>query len=150
MRRRGGALLMVLLLALYLVLLGQRAVLFILTGVPVAVVLGIALLVLPLLGVWVLVREVLFGIRAEALAGRLADEGGLPQDELPMRPSGRFERTAADSAFPRYKAEVEAEPTDWRTWYRLGLAYDASGDRRRARQAVRNAIRLSRGGTLDD
>jgi len=37
---------------------------------------------------------------------------------------------------------VEAHPDDWRAWYRLGLAYDASGDRRRARGAVRQAIQL--------
>ena len=35
-----------------------------------------------------------------------------------------------------------ASPDDWRAWYRLGLAYDASGDRRRAREAVRRAITL--------
>jgi Flp pilus assembly protein TadD len=53
-------------------------------------------------------------------------------------------RAVADEEFPRYKAEVEAEPGSWRAWFRLGLAYDASGDRRRARWALREAIRLSR------
>ena len=32
----------------------------------------------------------------------------------------------------------------WRAWLRLGLAYDASADRKRARWATREAIKLSR------
>ncbi|MFP3380386.1 tetratricopeptide repeat protein, partial [Bacillus sp. SIMBA_069] len=53
-------------------------------------------------------------------------------------------RDAADEQFPQYRAEVEAAPESWRAWFRLGLAYDASGDRRRAREALRQAIRLER------
>ena len=63
---------------------------------------------------------------------------------LPLSPSGRIEREAADSVFPRYKSDVEQHPEDWRAWFRLALAYDASGDRRRARWATRQAIKLSR------
>jgi Flp pilus assembly protein TadD len=59
-----------------------------------------------------------------------------------VRPSGRIVREDGDAVFPSYRADVEADPGDWRAWYRLGLAYDASGDRRRAREAVRTAIRL--------
>ncbi len=55
-------------------------------------------------------------------------------------------RAEADAAFPRYREEVEAAPEDWRAWYRLGLAYDGSGDRRRARAAIRRAIALERRG----
>ena len=39
---------------------------------------------------------------------------------------------------------MEAAPEDWRAWFRLGLAYDASGDRRRARKAIIRAISLER------
>ncbi|GAB3688252.1 hypothetical protein GCM10028814_29620 [Angustibacter aerolatus] len=51
-------------------------------------------------------------------------------------------RAAADAAFARYRAETEAAPDDWAAWYRLALAYDAAGDRRRARRATRTAIAL--------
>jgi hypothetical protein len=105
---------------------------------------GWALLVLPLIGAWALVRELLFGIRSGGLIKRLEAEGGLPIDDLPHRPSGRTVREAADEEFPRYAAEVENEPESWRAWMRLGLAYDASGDRKRARAAVRTAIAFSR------
>jgi cytochrome c-type biogenesis protein CcmH/NrfG len=133
---------MTVLLALYLVLVGQRAVLFLATGEPVAVAIGVTLLVLPVIGIWALVREILFGMRAEKLGRLLAANNELPDDELPTRPSGRVERDAADEIFPRYRADVEAAPTDWKAWYRLGLAYDGAGDRKRARSAIREAIHL--------
>ena len=66
--------------------------------------------------------------------------GGLPVDDLPRRPSGRVDRAAADEAFGRYKAAAEAAPDDWRVWFRLSTAYDAAGDRKRARAAMRTAI----------
>ena len=77
---------------------------------------------------------------------RLAEEGGLPQD-LPRRPSGRIVREAADRDFQRWAAEAEQSPQDWRSWYRLGLAYSASGDTPRARRCMRDAVALSRGRT---
>ncbi|WP_312678621.1 tetratricopeptide repeat protein, partial [Microbacterium sp.] len=43
-----------------------------------------------------------------------------------------------------YRADVEQHPSDWRAWFRLGLAYDGAGDRTRARQAIRKAIALAR------
>lgn len=139
-----GALLMAVLLAVYIVLLGTRAVAFIGTGEPVGVAIGIALLVLPLLGVYALYRELSFGTRSQRLVDTIAEEGGLPADALPRRASGRPEREAADAAFPAYREAAEQHPDDWRAWLELGLAYDASGDRRRARQAIRTAIDVER------
>jgi tetratricopeptide (TPR) repeat protein len=135
---------MAVLLALYLVLVADRSVRLVATGEPVAIGLGVALIVLPLIAAWALMRELLFGIRTERLVKDLEAEDGLPADELPKRPSGRPDRAAADAEFDRYRAEVDAEPESWRAWFRLGLAYDASGDRRRARAALRRAIALNR------
>lgn len=144
MKSRLAVIPMALLLAFYLVLVGWRAVLFVLSGDPVGIVIGVALMILPVIGVWALLVELRFGRRSEQLVRRLDDEGGLPVEELPTRPSGRPFRDAADAEFPRFKAEVDAAPEDWRAWFRLGLAYDASGDRRRARGAIRTAIALER------
>jgi hypothetical protein len=143
-RAFGGALLMALLLVLYLAVAVTRAIAFLATGQPVGVVIGIALLVLPVLGAYLLVRELLFGLQATRLTRRLGEEGPLPGDGLPRRASGRVERAAADAAFAQYADDAEARPDDWRAWLRLGLAYDMAGDRRRARTAVRRAIALSR------
>ena len=139
---RVGVAVMAALLALYIVLVGQRAWILLTSGDPLGIAMGAALAVLPLLAAWGLSREVRFGIRAQQLGARLEREGALPQDEVAVRPSGRVVREDGDAVFPRYRDEVEAHPDDWRAWYRLGLAYDAAGDRRRAREAVRTAIRL--------
>lgn len=144
MRARTAGLVMAALLVLYLVFVVQYAVILIGVGEPVAVGMGVALIVLPLVGAWVLASELLFVFRGERLLTRLRDEGGLPVDDLPRLPSGRADPIAADAQFPLYKTEVEDEPESWRAWLRLGLAYDASGDRSRARWATREAIRLSR------
>lgn len=87
-------------------------------------------------------REVGFGRRTTVLARDLEAEGSLPVDDLPRRPSGRVDRAAADVLFTQMRDEVEAAPDDWRGWYRLALAYDAAGDRTRAREATRHAIAL--------
>ena len=143
MTARSGAILMAVLLAIYVVLVGWRAVQFVATGEPIAVAMGIALIVLPIVAAWALWREIMFGVRSQRLVRRLEAEGALDLG-IPLLPSGRRERAAADAAFPAFQAATKAEPESWRAWLRLGLAYDAAGDRRRARSAVRRAITLER------
>jgi hypothetical protein len=141
---RVAVVVMAALLALYLAFAIRYGLLLIGVGTPVAVAIGVALLVFPLLAGGALVAELVFTVRADRLGKRLDDEGGLPTEQLPLLPSGRIDRKAADEVFPAYQAAAEADPENWRTWYRLGLAYDASGDRRRARWAMRHALRRSR------
>ncbi|MGN6273738.1 MAG: hypothetical protein ACTHMQ_11710 [Protaetiibacter sp.] len=143
---RIGAVVMTLLLALYLVFSVYYATVLFGTGSPVAIAIGVGLLLLALLGGAFIVAEILFGVRAERLARRLETDGGLPAEELPALPSGRIDRAAAAEVFPRYREAAERAPEEWRAWFRLALAYDAAGDRRRARWATREAIRLERAG----
>ncbi|MCR2827041.1 hypothetical protein [Microbacterium sp. zg.Y909] len=144
MSARIGVAVMAVMLALYIVLVAQRGWLLLMSGEPVGVAMGVALFALPVLAAWGLGRELWFGVRAQQVGRRLEAEDGLPTETVSVRPSGRPLREEADALFPRYRAEVEAAPDDWRAWYRLGLAYDAAGDRRRARAAVRKAIALER------
>ncbi|MEO7122820.1 MAG: hypothetical protein ABI400_06820 [Lacisediminihabitans sp.] len=144
MRGRIAVGIMSLLLVLYLVVVTQLAFRLLAVDLAVAKVIGLALVVLPLLGAWALGAELLFGIRSERLIGVLQANGGVPSDSLPARASGRPERAAADAAFPKYQTAVEAAPGSWQAWFRLGLAYDACGDRRRARQVIGRAIRMER------
>ena len=144
-RTRAGVFAMAALLGLYLVVVLGYALRLIVDPLPIVQGMGWALIVFPLLGFWALVVELRFGFRAEALARRLEREGGLPDDELPARVSGRIEREAADAIFARYALEVRQHPQSWQHWFRLALAYDASRDRRRARWAMREAMRLERG-----
>ncbi|WIB27993.1 tetratricopeptide repeat protein [Curtobacterium sp. MCSS17_015] len=131
---------MTVLLVVYIVLVGQRAVAFVATGIPVGIGIGVALIVVAVVGALLLVLELRFGVRITRLGARLERDGGAPDDVVPVRPSGRPDRSAADDLFPRYRAAVEADPSDWRAWYRLGVVYDAAGDRKRARAAMRTAL----------
>jgi hypothetical protein len=143
-RTRIAVVIMAALLALYLAFAVRYGLLLIGVGRPLAIAIGIALLILPVIGAWAMVSEILFAVRAERLARRLEAEGGMPDEPVPVSASGRVDRAAADALFPSYRAAVDADPENWRAWFRLGLAYDASGDRRRARWATRTAIKLDR------
>ncbi len=144
MTARRVALALGALVAAYLVLVGWRGVLLIDEGTPTTVLLGLAIIVLPVVGAWVLWREIQFGIESQQMARELEAEEGLPVDDLPRRPSGRPERLAAEAAFEKRRAAVEAAPDDWRSWFRLAIAYDDAGDRRRARHSMRQAGKLRR------
>ncbi|OBG87651.1 hypothetical protein A5733_04785 [Mycobacterium sp. NS-7484] len=134
---------MCLALIAYFVMLGRAAFVFITSGEPAAIGLGLALLVFPLIGIWVLVTTLRAGLAHQRLA-RLAREQGMELDvsDLPTRPSGRIERDAADELFATVKAELEADPDNWIRWYRLARAYDFAGDRGRARETMRTAVRM--------
>ena len=143
MSTKVGVAVMAVLLAVYIVLVGQRAWLLVTTGDAVGIAMGVALVVLPVIAAWVLWRELQFGLRSQALARRLEAEGDLPAEEVEVRPSGRADRADAEALFPQYRAAVEADPERWQGWFRLALAYDGAGDRSRAREAMRTAIRLA-------
>ncbi|WP_239684039.1 hypothetical protein [Leucobacter musarum] len=139
-----GVTIMSAVLVLYFVFVGIRAIALLGSGEVVAIVMGAAMLVLPLIGAWALLREIRFGSSATRLADRLQAEGALPEEPVATHPSGRPDRADADAAFPRYRDAVEAAPESWRDWMRLGIVYDACGDRKRARGAIRQAIALER------
>ena len=129
----------------YIALLGRSAVLMIGSGRAVAVALGVALLILPAIGLWAMVATLRAGFAHQKLA-RLVAEDGMELDisALPRRPSGRIERDAADALFDTVRAELDNHPHDWRRWYRLARAYDYAGDRGRAREAMTKALELHR------
>ncbi|WP_404313016.1 hypothetical protein LG314_04050 [Agrococcus terreus] len=146
---RAAALAMAVLLGIYVVLAGDRAIRFIATGEPIGVGVGIALLVMFLAGAWALVREVVFGVQLDRAVRELDAAGGMPEP-LPTTPGGRPDQEAALAAFPAARADVEAHEDSWASWLRLSMAYDAARDRRRARHAARQALRLRRAARRGD
>lgn len=132
------------LLGLYLWLVATRATALIRTGEPVGIGLGIAFWILPLLVIWLVAREWRLAIDVQRMADELAGADELPVDDLPRSPGGRIDRAAAREAFEPARERAEAQPDDWRSWYHLAFAYDAAGDRRRARESLRTASRLHR------
>lgn len=148
MRARTIAFVLVAVLGVYLVLVGWRGVVLVGDGLGsgdwVSVLLGVFVLVFPVLGAGLVWREVRFGMDTQALAAHLADRDELPVDDLPKRPSGRVEKQAAREAFDVSHQAAQRHPDDPAAWYRLGVAYNDMGDRRQARAAMREAIRVWR------
>ncbi|MEU7767386.1 hypothetical protein AB0B25_19925 [Nocardia sp. NPDC049190] len=136
---------LVLVLGFYFLLLGRIAFSLIGSGGVAAIIIGVGVLILPLLGIWIVAATVRAALAHQHLA-RLIHEEGLELDtsELPRKPSGRIEREAADTLFATIKAEWEADPDNWRVSYRLARAYDYAGDRTRARETMRRAVALER------
>jgi cytochrome c-type biogenesis protein CcmH/NrfG len=133
-------------LVVYFVMLGRIAMAFITSGRPAAIGLGLALMILPLIGIWAMVSTLRAGLAHQRLA-RIAKEEGMELDvsTLPRMPSGRIQRAAADALFETVRDEVEADPDNWRRWYRLARAYDYAGDRSRARETMRRAVEMQEG-----
>jgi hypothetical protein len=132
-------------LVIYFGLAGSRGVLLVRHGTPLTVTFGIAVLVLPAIGIWFLWKNTQFVSRANRLAVELDAEGGLPVDELVRTPAGRIDRDSADAVFAERRAETEDSPDDWRCWFRLAVAYHDARDTPRARKAMQRAISLHDG-----
>lgn len=130
-------------LLMYLAFLGRIAVLLIASGSVAAIGMGLALLIMPFLGLWAMIATLRDGFAHQRLSRLIAeDDMELDAGALPRRPSGRIERDAADALFHTVRAELDADPDNWRRWYRLARAYEFAGDRRRAREAMKTAVAL--------
>jgi hypothetical protein len=134
-------------LVVYFLMLGRIAMAFITSGRPAAIGLGLALMGLPLIGIWVMLSTLRAGLAHQRLA-RIAKEEGMELDvsTLPRMPSGRIERDAADALFTTVRDELNADPENWLRWYRLARAYDYAGDRSRARETMRKAVDMQEHG----
>lgn len=139
-----GALVMTALTLVYVLLLGQRGVILIQEPQAIPKLMGWLILVFPIFAFYGIFAELRFGLRTEKLAAQVEAEGKWPIRDLPVRPSGRPEKAAAQAVFDRISEESSKAPDDWHSWFNLSLAYDACGDRKRARAAMRKAIAMHR------
>lgn len=142
-----GVVVLTILTLIYVVAVFQLAWGLVASGEPIAIAMGVFLVIFPVIGVVFVIRDLLFALRGNELLARMAAAGELPEDDLPRRPSGRPVLEAADAEFRELKRDVETHPDDYRAWARLALGYKASGDAARARKAMRQAIALERAGS---
>ncbi|MEU9420813.1 hypothetical protein [Streptomyces sp. NPDC051000] len=132
-------------LVVYFVLVGSRGLMLIRHGTWLTVTMGVSVLILPVIGIWFLWANTRFVTKANQLAAELEAEGALPADELERDQYGRILRDSADEVFARRKVETEDAPGDWRSWFRLAVAYRDARDTPRARKAMQRAIALHDG-----
>lgn len=119
MTARRIALVMAFAFAVYAVLVAWRGWDFIASGNPVAIGLGLAVLILPVLAGWLVWREVRFGFRMQELGSRLTE--------------------ADERSLEERVARAQANPDDWRAWYWAGVGLLESGDKKQARAALDHA-----------
>jgi hypothetical protein len=127
-----GVAIMSALLALYIVFAAFQAALLVASGQPLTLVYGLALFVAPVIGIWSLVRELVFGRQAGRLLDRYTAENGEPQ--VPV--INRRDRGAVDALL------ATPIPETWQAALIHGLTLDTVGRRREGRAAVRVAITL--------
>ncbi|MCH9814902.1 MAG: hypothetical protein K0U64_00440 [Actinomycetia bacterium] len=128
---RTIALILAGILLVYLFFLGRTGVALIWSGDFVGALLGIAVLVFPFIGVWVIWREVRFGFTTQQMAAFQSEN---PIEDQPLD-------------FAATKALVEEQPDSWEAWFRVSIAYDQAGDRRKARESMHHAVTLYRAQT---
>jgi len=147
LRRRPGfvaAAALTLLVILYMGLVANRAWLLLLQDDLYARGLGFAMLILPGIAAWWLWREWSLGLWVQRMTHTLELRDEVPHIEGPRVPSGRLTQEAAEQAYARASAEVEARPDDWMAWFTAALTYDNAGDRPMARRTYRYAAELFR------
>lgn len=132
-------------LVVYFVLVGSRGILLIETGTPVTIAFGVAVLVLPAIGLWFLWKKHPVRPPGQPAGRRTRRRRGPARRRVEADPSGRIDRDSADAVFAQRKAETEDAPDDWRTWFRLAVAYHDARDTPRARKAMQRAIALHDG-----
>jgi hypothetical protein len=137
-----GAAISISLLAVYLLVLSKWAFGMMAIGSWLGVVLGGLVFAFPLLGAYAIYRELRFGLKVEAMGRELDSANEWPMFQLVLRPSGRPTRESADENFKTVAKQAEANPDDWKSAFALSLAYDACGDRPRARKAMAEAMAL--------
>lgn len=139
-----GVVIMSVLLVLYFVYAVQRALALFQTGTWITILMGAALIALPLIGVWALLRELKFGRDATRLVDDLDARGRVPVEDIETLPSGKPVRSDAERVIGKYETEVAEADASWEAWARLGIMQDACGNRTDGRSSLRKAIALKR------
>ena len=103
--------------------------------------LGIAVVMVPAVGVMVVMRELRFDVACQLLLLSVRrTEGPVELPALPTLAAGPTDRRVLDAWLEQHRDAARQAPQDWRCWFRLGHAYHLAGDRKRAREALRTAI----------
>ena len=134
--------LMLALTIFYVLTLLGRGIILLQEPSLIAIAMGLAILVLPLVALWALFAELQFGLKAQRLSSRLIALD-IPGLDLDLRASGRATKDSANKELERIQDAVTKDPKNWSLWFQLGEAHDAAGERKNARAAIRKAIQLA-------
>ena len=97
--------------------------------------LGLCVLVLPLLGGWLIVREIRFGFKSSNMGQQVAEDL-LPSREIKPR------SPQADEYLESSVARTKDAQDIWQNWFCVALGYDLVGERKLARESMQYAVEL--------
>jgi len=97
--------------------------------------LGLCVLVLPVLGGWLIVREIRFGFKSTNM-GQQIHEDLLPSREIKPR------SPRADEYLESAVARTKDAQDVWQNWFCVALGYDLVGERKLARESMQYAVEL--------
>ena len=126
-------------LAVYMVFSAMRGIDLIQSGDVAAQLMGLAVIVVPLVGGYLIYREIRFGYATSRL-GNAVDETLLPTHGM----SDDERNSYLESALERGRAHEDS----WSAWYCIALGYDLNSDRKSARESMRHAISLFESTTI--
>lgn len=130
---RRIALILAAVLSVYLFFAASRGIDLIRTDDPAVQALGVAVLILPILGAFLVIREIRFG-KLSYQMGQVIDEAYLPAADI-----------AADQKNANLVAAIDRAKEDmdnWKAWYSVALAYELMNERKLAREAMRYSVEL--------
>ncbi len=130
---RRIALILAAVLSVYLIFAALRGIDLIKTNDPAVQALGVAVLVLPILGAILVIREIRFG-KLSYQMGQDIDESYLPPADIPADEKNANLVAAIDRA--------RDDMSNWQAWYSVALAYDLMNERKLAREAMRYSVEL--------
>lgn len=130
---RRIALILAGILGVYLVFAASRGLDLLKSDDPAVKGLGVAVLILPLIGTILVYREIKFGKLSYEM-GQSIPETYLPTTELDDQARKEF----LESAIEKTKSDME----NWQAWYSVALGYDLLQERRLARDAMQYSVEL--------
>ena len=130
---RRIALILAAILGVYLVFAASRGIDLLKSDDPAVKGLGVAVLILPLIGTILVYREIKFGKLSYEM-GQQISETFLPITEL----DDAARKIFLESAIEKTKNDME----NWQAWYSVALGYDLLHERRLARDAMQYSVEL--------
>ena len=97
--------------------------------------LGFCVLVLPVLGSWLVIREVRFGFKSTNM-GQQVPEQLLPSGEIKAR------SLQADEYLEGAVERTKEAQDEWQNWFCVAIGYDLVGERKLARESMQYAVEL--------
>lgn len=123
-------------LAVYLFFAASRGFSLLQSSSTAVKLLGICVMILPILGGLLIVREIRFGYASSELAKRV-DVTLLPTGDV--KPRSEEAQIYLDSVIERTKQDQD----NWQNWFCVGVGYDLVGQRKLARESLQHAVALA-------